>query len=892
MRRWMTPFLGAKGTVVIAVLSAGCAGRGDDVGGGETTSYAQDAITVPFSLPIPVGLHPGKLVLGATGTIRVNDRAEILVPSFGIPFGDIAAMGPGGETNIGVDARVSRIWARHSILFRHPANVSFYKTSATVQSQGTTMFADPDENREQVTIRQDPIWTASFTVPTNQAYVSIEPGYTAAITPGDRGNYTVKGTLTLNGGGTYSFASFDLEPTGVVQLSDPANTTVVVGSNLILHTQPGAPLFGANGLVFAYLGTSAAQVERGFKGDLFLAPQADISVKSHSFANFYGKNITVFEGIRVTGVPVLGPRAVGLLLPTESVTGLGVMGSGFPGGDEMASALLPPAFAPQCSSATPIALVSHHSRSVVRANVNLPGGAFLNVQDITPGFPGDPSACIPTVFPNFFQIEPWLAPLYPSTVPDPNAIAYYGPSLTDNLIARLPGGRALQVGLTSRVCADPPGPLAAGCPAMMLEAAACNPFLSPNVCAYGGGVPADANTDKNCLCVDPEGDEVTAGAAFTPVWVCRTRRIEGGALAVRMSSDCGSGWNSGALDLYQLGVTALPPNPPDGLRNVDRPDLYVNPFDDRVFVSANWGPGFAITQNVVVEGRPKSAMNPQTMQWSVFRNDASSVAYAPRVMTTVRDDRALLSLSPRTYGPFVHFASAYCINERPMLNVQTPFGPRQWDLAGTNAAPEALCRQVPKGTNGMPFFGIHFGPSIAAISSSPPRFLIAYSGKTDTDFERTNLYEVTLRSAGGYAAAPEIEPLATFVTGAPPNGHVIFPQLVQADHLAGSDLGFDEPVILRIASVVGDTVKEHAFGIYSGLIGPSHLLTTWSLASAFPGQVCSDSIDFECFVGDYRYGSLMDKSGATLRFFVPWIGGNPGGAVSTSIQAAVFNVSP
>ncbi len=52
MRRWMTGFVGAKNAIVIALLfPAACAGRGDEVGGGETTSYTQEALVVPFTLP-------------------------------------------------------------------------------------------------------------------------------------------------------------------------------------------------------------------------------------------------------------------------------------------------------------------------------------------------------------------------------------------------------------------------------------------------------------------------------------------------------------------------------------------------------------------------------------------------------------------------------------------------------------------------------------------------------------------------------------------------------------------------------------------------------------------------------------------------------------------------
>jgi hypothetical protein len=228
-----------------------------------------------------------------------------------------------------------------------------------------------------------------------------------------------------------------------------------------------------------------------------------------------------------------------------------------------------------------------------------------------------------------------------------------------------------------------------------------------------------------------------------------------------------------------------------------------------------------------------------------------------------------------------------------VVEVTTPFGVREFDL--TAATDPEQCIQVPKGTNGMPFPGIHYGPSITAISSTPPRFLIAYTGvDPTTNFEIINVYMVTLKTAGGYAGPHEIELVARLDDSAS-GSHLLFPDLIQPDHLAGSDLGVDTPVILRFASVSGDTVGEHAIALYSGLAGPRHDLATWSLAAAYPSPVVcdDDSTDFECFIGDYRYGALIEKTGGTSRFFMPWIGGDPAGATpGTSVQGAVFDVSP
>ena len=127
-------------------------------------------------------------------------------------------------------------------------------------------------------------------------------------------------------------------------------------------------------------------------------------------------------------------------------------------------------------------------------------GSFLNAVDLAPlPFPADPPfGCIPTVYEGD-PPPPALAPLFPTVVPTPKPAAFYGYSLTDNLISRLPGGRVMQIGFTTRYCADPPV-TGTNCPPAAAPGTACVPATNPNVCSYGGGVPHDAAVDVNCLC--------------------------------------------------------------------------------------------------------------------------------------------------------------------------------------------------------------------------------------------------------------------------------------------------------------------------------------------------------------------------------------------------------
>jgi hypothetical protein len=199
-----------------------------------------------------------------------------------------------------------------------------------------------------------------------------------------------------------------------------------------------------------------------------------------------------------------------------------------------------------------------------------------------------------------------------------------------------------------------------------------------------------------------------------------------------MSSDCGNSWSASVLDFHELGITL---SDSTLVRDVDRPELYVDPFEDRIFVSTTVGSD-AAQAHVTVEGRPKVAVN---RLWTVIRN--GNFDAAPRVMTTVRDELT----------PFSILASARCAFGRPMLDLETPVGSREFDLAAGGGEP---CGQVDKGTNGMPFNQMHAGPGIAAISSSPPRLLVAFAGVSSTSFQTLRLYFVTLRSAAGYVRPP------------------------------------------------------------------------------------------------------------------------------------------
>ena len=112
--------------------------------------------------------------------------------------------------------------------------------------------------------------------------------------------------------------------------------------------------------------------------------------------------------------------------------------------------------------------------------------------------------------------------------------------------------------------------------------------------------------------------------------------------------------------------------------------------------------------------------------------------------------------------------------------------------------------------------------------------------------------------------------------------HLVFPQLIPVDGVAGSDGQLDTPVVLRYAVLSGDNVNEQARVLYSGLNGNTILLGNSSVSAMFPGG-CTGS----CFQGDYRYGAFFEKEGSTLRYFTPWTGEVDGTAGIHAIGATV-----
>jgi hypothetical protein len=843
-----------------------------------------------------MGLSPNDLVLGASNAVGLNDGAVIRAKPFSgsTTLGDMAALGVNSPnlSGAGVGSAFRYVWSIPSLQLRQ-SSLTAYRTSGTVTAQAGTTFLEPAENRAGVPIRQDPLWTWTVTGPTTGTPIFVTANQSKTLLPGNYGPTTVYsgGTLILQIQGSfldpvnYGFVSLDLEPGAKVQMTNAANSTVTVTSSLIFR----APL-GGLGTVLAYLGSGSIDVEAPFTGDLFLAPNASVSVKADSTGHFFAKNVTVFERHTVTAQPLTTNGRL-LVMPAEQVSTLGEpMSNAIEG--EIATAVLNPT---PMGCTAPTLFLSNHGNSVFGSPFDASGTVFAGTPFSAPlADPSGPSSCIGTPLPGGTgRVPPGVDPNAHPWQILPGGVRSYTQQgvFTDNVITRVGDGTVAFMGQAYRVCEDPSTgvPQGPGCPATQpTPGQSCNAATVPGACVYG----ATPGTQCSCL---------TEGTPPTTTFVCGPlKRVEEGVLNLNVSHDCGAHWTATPLDFFDLGVQVSPP--PVTARDFDRPEFYYDPFDQMLYISSvvGKGPGTGPTGLAIFSSPAANLTSASQLHFSLLRNDprvepnATDATIPPRVMTTTLDEAAISASGSQTRR--VDLATFRCAGNIPRLDVDTAFGVKTFDLTdGTDKT--TLCENVPLGGDLAP--NLWHGPSIVGTASWPPRLYIAYTGRNASNMEIINLYVVTLRSAQNYAATPIITRLAT-IDRSDIDKHVLFPQLIRADGAGGSDPTRDSPLVLRYASWDAgdlDTVEELEQGLYSGMLAPVHVIATWKVSAAMgntPGSICPlPGTTDRCFTGDYRYGTFYRKQSGALTFFTPWTGqSSTSGTTGIYAQGATMTITP
>lgn len=567
-----------------------------------------------------------------------------------------------------------------------------------------------------------------MTIPTSDTGPAVTG--TTSIGPGTYGSVIVQPNqqLTLTAPGVYKFASLDLEPYSKLNL--PAGLTQLnVHSNMILRSPLGT---ATSGLVVKYAGTNSVQIDSEFTGDLFIAPNATIEFKHSATGSFFAKRIEVHQDLQVTRRP-LWEGAMDLFMPTTTLRQLGEMVPTSSNHAEIASAILTPGFA-SCT-AEPMAFVSHQSSDVLRAKIDLGGWSFYNSTAL-PRLPVSstaPAACLDAPLQGY---PPGVDSAYEyATNPTPAPRPYFTVSpYTDNVMSRLADGRVLELGFGFRSCEDFPVSVGS-CPAAVPSGSACTSATDTDPCFYANPSPDVGAEDLVCHCI-------------SNVWECDLRRVDATGLSLRMSSDCGNSWSSQYFDMVSLGL--LPGT--DGGGTIDRPELYVDPYADRVFVSGSMTPVFGDlstdvgARSVMVVGTPKNPATADAVSFSVYRDDPWDGG--PQVITTVPDAQA--RFPDGSVGNHVYVVRAHCGNGDllPLVDIETPFGWRQVNLQN-GLGTDFLCQTVAE--RAVPIINHVPSITVASIPSVPPQVRVAYPGKNATGKQIVHIFVITLRSSSGYS---------------------------------------------------------------------------------------------------------------------------------------------
>jgi len=897
--------VGAVSILAAGVIALRC--DGSPAGSDEQETVVRSALTNhKVVLPIPVGFNPSEFTLAATNYIVLNDRARVQ-NNQGQPS-DIAALGGVNQTTtIGHTAVARNIYSNPQVFLRG-SNVNFVRTAGTITQQAGTTFGTPAENRTGTSVRQDPIWTADITQPDFTLTDHVQSGQTLTMEFGNqqRGHVYVHngGRLLFAGSGAFQFTSLFLEPGAIVEIRPFMAVQIWVSLTLILRTPVVAPATSA--LTIGYFGTDTLQMESAFDGELVMAPNAMVEIKTSVRTSVFASSVVVHQDRVVTQRP-LSDVTKALVTPTDTTGPGSAMG---PSGPEISGAVVPPGFG-TCTN-PPIGLVSFQGDQVLRAP------SFINgVQQTLPNPPPTPGMTCIGVAMTDVPIPPF--PVVPGWPTPGVGFPSYGPLFTDSLLARLPNGRLMQVGLNGRMCVDPPqGP---HCPATNPVGTACNSVTTTSPCYYGtnfvacqpsgsgrvwtGGahncptlVPSNGSActpgSLSVPCLYPLPPATTANDSFCTcggspsVWTCRPRqRPDGRTLGIRLSSNCGASWSDVAvIDPQAVSLT------PDVAvtRGLDRQEIHVDTLANRVYLAVQTSPTFQNfndpnSRAVVVSGDAAAPTAAQMVQ---------SMIAAPRVrneplnegsfqaMTTVREEQA--ALPSGGFATFTHFVRLQCrFNDdgqlKPMLEVDTPFGRLTRDLAGSNS--NLFCGISPNPVGSKPIVNVIPGLSVVGIPGVVPRIRVAYTGPIAGGNQVINLFLVTLFSRNGYQNPEIINDV--IIQNLAPGSNMLWPQLIGSDGMAGGNILFDTPMVLRFANIVGNAVTEAYRVIYPGVWPNSdRILASWNIGNtnecANPGN---------CFVGDYRYGAFFDKGITTfpgpLRYFTPWTGG--GSAAPASIRA-------
>jgi hypothetical protein len=264
----------------------------------EQVAHVREATTSVVEVPFLPDTIPGGYAICATGTLKINDRAQVLrADGTAAP---IMSLGT-ATTEIGADAKTGFIWSKGPVFLRERATITGgIMTGGALSTQNGTSVSGTIQQNANLTVPT--LRTLRVTVPPAGANVDLEPNQTRDLQPGSYGNVMVKAGATLRvGSGPYYVTSLSLEPNSTLIFNSENGPLQLFVRSSYIHRGRIVDVASASPRVLvAYLGTGSVPLEAPFSGTL-LAPNGTVQLASVTLSHnseILAKNLELFEGSR------------------------------------------------------------------------------------------------------------------------------------------------------------------------------------------------------------------------------------------------------------------------------------------------------------------------------------------------------------------------------------------------------------------------------------------------------------------------------------------------------------------------------------------------------------------------------------------------------------------
>jgi hypothetical protein len=308
-----------KGVVAVSALAlfSGCAGSGSSEEAAQQAAQAlggtQCAVNTDCSLTLltPSGIDSAKVAVAATGGVVVGSGST-LSSSSGAP---VAVVGVAGEVRVEAGARVGTVWTKGKAFVGGNAVVSsaLYATTTEIQAGAN---APPRQAAQGSPTKVS--WNVKFPA-TTLGNVNLEPGTTQTLAPGRYGTLRIASRATLKlQTGPYYFESLLIEPDATLQIDNRTGTALVYVRADFTHRGHIVALGTPSDAIFGVFSTGVVELGDEFDATL-VAPYAQITLAqprtgSHD-GQYFGRSIQINGGVRIKATPstASGPTFGGIV---------------------------------------------------------------------------------------------------------------------------------------------------------------------------------------------------------------------------------------------------------------------------------------------------------------------------------------------------------------------------------------------------------------------------------------------------------------------------------------------------------------------------------------------------------------------------------------------------